>query len=227
MALSEQSQKIHNAFCKYVKTQDKKIIEDFSREDIEFTLIQSSGDKNWSHYVAMEMRVAELKELGTNREKKNNTQSKQTEFKYKESSFWPQIQDEYEITKKEFGVKINFVKDKFKRKVIFRDVEQAYILSIYRFNKPALILSGAVIEELLRLYLLSKEVVLTNDKFFYYIECCEKKGLLKKVIRHQTTVARLFRNIVHLANEKSKKYSISTATAKGAVASIFTIVNDF
>ena len=227
MALSEQSQKIHNAFCKYVKTQDKKIIENFSREDIEFTLIQSSADKGWAHYVAMEMRVSELKELAANREKKNNNQPKQGAFKYKESSFWPQIQDEYEITKKEFGIRINFVKDKFKRKIIFRDVEQAYILSKYGFNKSALILAGAIIEGLLRLYLLSKGVTLTDNKFVYYIECCEKRGFLKKVIRHQTTVARLFRNIVHLENEKSKKHSISTATAKGAVASIFTIANDF
>ena len=34
-------------------------------------------------------------------------------------------------------------------------------------------------------------------------------------------------NIVHLENEFSGKYTISKATAKGAITSIFTISNDF
>lgn len=88
-------------------------------------------------------------------------------------------------------------------------------------------MAGAVIEELLRLYLLSKGVSLKDNKFVYYIECCEEKGFLKKAIRHQTTVARLFRNIVHLENEKDKKDSVSTANAKAAVASLFALANDF
>ncbi|MFH0771702.1 MAG: hypothetical protein V1933_03695 [Candidatus Omnitrophota bacterium] len=222
MALSEQSQKIHGAFCTYVKTQDKKVIENFPREDIEFTLIQSN-DIGWPHYKAMEMRVAELKEI----EAKKNSATEHKFFKYKEGIYWLQIQEEYEISKKEFGKKINFVKDKFKRKIIFRDIEQSYILSKYGFNKPALILAGAVIEELLRLYLQSKNIKPKDNRFISYIECCEQNDLLKSVIRHQTTVARLFRNVVHLGNEKDKKYSISQATAKGAVASIFTVANDF
>jgi len=226
MVLSEKSQEIHNAFCRYSKTQDKKIIENFSRADIEFTLIQSTADVGWPHYKAMEIRVAELKGI-EEKEKERNMDKYRTLSKYKESTYWLQIQDEYEISKKEFGLKINFVKDKFRRKIIFRDIEQAYILSKYGFNKPALILAGAVIEELLRLYLQSKGITLADNKFAYYIECCERYGFLKRVIRHQTTVARLFRNIVHLENEKDKKYSISQATAKGAVASIFTIANDF
>ena len=63
MALSEKSQEIHNAFCSYVKTSDKKAIENFSRADIEFTMIQSISDIGWPHYKAMEMRLAELKEI--------------------------------------------------------------------------------------------------------------------------------------------------------------------
>jgi len=62
MELSEKSKEIHVAFCRYVKSRDKKLIEIFSREDIEFTLIQSQ-DVGCPHYKAMEMRVAELKEL--------------------------------------------------------------------------------------------------------------------------------------------------------------------
>lgn len=228
MVLSEQSQKIHSAFCTYVKTQDKKIIENYSREDIEFTLIQSS-DVGYPHYKAMEMRVAELKEIEARKKERNSTAESMEHkfFKYKEGMYWLQIQEEYAISKKEFGKKINFVKDNFKRKIIFRDIEQAYIFSKHGFNKPALILAGAVIEELLRLYLQSKGILLKDNKFAYYIECCEKNGFLKKAIRHQTTVARLFRNIVHLENEKDKKDSISTANAKAAVASLFALANDF
>lgn len=226
MALSDKSQVIHNAFCKYVKTRDERLIEKFSREDIEFTLIQSN-DNGWPHYKAMEMRAVELKDREANKSRPNNNQFQNEAFKYKEGAYWIDIWQEYGISKKEFGVKINFVKDKFKRKIIFRDVEQAYILSQDGFSKPALILAGAVIEELLRLYLQSKGIVLTDNKFAYYIECCEKNSFLKKAIRHQTTVARLFRNLIHLEGEKNKVDSISTATAKGAVAAIFTIVSDF
>jgi hypothetical protein len=226
MVRSEKSQEIHNAFSRYVKTQDKKVIKKFSRADIEFALIQSI-DAGWPHYKAMEIRVAELKKLEEIKEEKNNNQTTHGAYKYEEDVYWSQIQDTYGRTKKDFGVNINFVKDKFKRKIIFRDVEQAYILSMHGFNKPALILAGAVIEELLRLYLQSQGITLRSNTFAYYIKCCEDNSFLEKVIRHQTIVARLFRNLIHLENEKSKKHSISTAIAKGAVASIFMVADDF
>jgi hypothetical protein len=228
MALNEKSQEIHNAFCSYVKTHDKKAIESFSRADIEFTIIQSR-DIGWPHYKAMEMRVAQLKEIEKSGKEMSNAigNSEYGFIKYKEGIYWSQIQKEYEISKKEFGRRINFIKNVFKRKIIFRDIEQAYVFSKNGFNKPALILAGAVIEELLRLYLESKGILLKDNKFAYYIECCEKNGLLKKAIHHQTIVARLFRNIVHLSNENEKKHSISIPNAKGAVASIFVIANDF
>lgn len=106
MALSEQSQKIHSAFCTYVKTQDKKIIENFSREDIKFTLIQSN-DIGYPHYKAMEMRVAELKEIEERKIERNSTAESLEHkfFKYKEGTYWLQIQEEYEISKKEFEKK--------------------------------------------------------------------------------------------------------------------------
>jgi len=66
---------------------------------------------------------------------------------------WEAIRVEYGISKKDFGKKINFVSDSFKREIIFRDIEHAFVLASQVFSKPALILAGGVIEELLRLYL--------------------------------------------------------------------------
>lgn len=143
---------------------------------------------------------------------------------------WKDIKTEYGVTKRSFGKRINFVKDPFKRAVIYRDVEQAFILERSGFSKPTVILAGGVIEELLRLYLKNKGISpqkpLKND-FNGYVKTCEKEGLLKAGIYHLSDSARYFRNLVHLSNEKTSRYAISQSTAKGAVASIFTIANDF
>ena len=167
------------------------------------------------------------------------TSTKQTETKQKtERSMlmltdkssqenWDTIKSEYDISKKDFGKKINFVKDKFKRKVIFRDVEDAFVLASQGFSKPAIILAGGIIEELLRLYLEHKKIKMTSNRFVDYIKACEDKGLLKRGVLRLTDSVRDFRNLVHLANEKAKRHTISKATAKGAVSSIFTIANDF
>ncbi len=140
---------------------------------------------------------------------------------------WEAIRSEYDISKKEFGKKINFVKDSFKRKVIFRDVEHAFVLASQEFSKPAIILAGGVIEELLRLYLEHKNIPVGGDKFFDYIKACEDKGLLKRGVLRLTDSVRDFRNMVHLANEEGKKHTITKATAKGAVSAIFTIIDNF
>jgi hypothetical protein len=194
--------------------------------------IQNSHKMNLklSSYIlvpAFNIMVSQLQMAITELENEDEGENMENSFKYKEGVYWTYIEKDYNISKKEFGLKINFVKDKFKRKILFRDVEQAYILSTDGFNKPALILAGAVIEELLRLYLESKNIKLTNNTFDYYIKCCEEHKFLKKVIQQQLNVARLSRNLVHIENENEKKHSISTATAKGAVGSIFTIANDF
>jgi len=140
---------------------------------------------------------------------------------------WEAIRSEYGISKKDFGKKINFVSDSFKRKIIFRDIEHAFVLASQGFPKPAIILAGGVIEELLRLYLENKNINPKCDKFFAYIEACENKKLLKRGVSRLSDSIRDFRNLVHLDNEKTKRYTISKAAAKGAVASIFTITNDF
>jgi len=140
---------------------------------------------------------------------------------------WNRIKNEFGISKHSFGRKIYFIKDEFKRKIIFRDVSNTYLLVEKGFNKSAVILAGSIIEELLRLYLGSKNIHPSKNKFNEYINLCESKGILKKGISQLSDSVRYFRNIVHLENEKSPKYSISKASAKNAFSSVFIIANDF
>jgi hypothetical protein len=140
---------------------------------------------------------------------------------------WKAIESEFGITKTGFGRKINFITDAFKRTIIFRDVEQAFTLASSGFSKPAVILAGGVIEELLRLYLQYKQIKPIKDDFDGYIQTCQQKGLLEVGISRLSDSTRHFRNLVHLSKEKTKKDTTSKSKAKGAVASIFTITDDF
>lgn len=149
------------------------------------------------------------------------------EVKSNNEDIWSNIQEQFGIGKHKFGKKINFVKDSFKRDIIFRDVEQAYRLLKLGFCKPAVILSGGVIEELLRLYLESKNIKSEKDDFTSYLKSCEKHGLLKLAVQKLTGAVKDFRNFVHLKKETEQKHAISKSTASMAVASIFTIASDF
>ncbi len=142
------------------------------------------------------------------------------------SETWKLIENDYDISKRSFGKKINFVTDQFKRKVIFRDIEHAYILAYQGYSKPSVILAGSVIEELLRLYLKQKKVPPKGRTFNSYIKACEENGLLKTGISRLSDSVRHFRNSVHLQKENNPQSTITKVTAKGAVASIFTIAND-
>ena len=62
MVPDDKSQKIGNAFAKYVKTSDKSLIESFTEEQIEMTLIQYSRQKGTPFYEAMDRRLADLKQ---------------------------------------------------------------------------------------------------------------------------------------------------------------------
>lgn len=90
-------------------------------------------------------------------------------FSLKNNEIWNEIEKDYDINKRAFGKKINFVTDKFKREIIFRDVGQAYMLAKIGFPKPAVILAGSIIEELLRLYLKHKKTTISNKTFDGYI----------------------------------------------------------
>ena len=198
----------------------------------EKTLFKTSHPNEWnsSFKYFLDALFIEFEELGFMRKEKEILVEDLSPETTITKANWKAIESELDVTKRAFGKRINFVKDPFKRKVIFRDVEQAFVLASSGFSKPAVILAGGVIEELLRLYLKNKGISpqkpLKND-FNGYVKTCEKEGLLKAGIYHLSDSARYFRNLVHLSNEKTSRYAISQSTAKGAVASIFTIANDF
>lgn len=60
---SRRSQVIAIAFQKSIREEDKSLIESFSHQEIERTLIEYSADQGDSHYDAMERRLRELKEI--------------------------------------------------------------------------------------------------------------------------------------------------------------------
>ncbi|MGA2678572.1 MAG: hypothetical protein ABSF37_04615 [Sedimentisphaerales bacterium] len=138
---------------------------------------------------------------------------------------WDNIYDDFGISKRTFTKKINFITDEYKRMIIFRDIEQSYILVKNNFYKPATLLAGGVIEELLRLYLESKGSKPSKNNFENYIIACDNN--LRSATSCLSDSVRHFRNLVHLEREESSKDTISKTAAFGAVSAIFTIANDF
>jgi len=65
---------------------------------------------------------------------------------FRSTDTWREIEKEYDVSKRSFGKKIGFVRDPFKRKVIFRDVEQAFLLAHNGFHKPSVILAGGLLK---------------------------------------------------------------------------------
>ena len=88
--------------------------------------------------------------LVTNKHVINNKK----ELRERASEISVSFAEEFGISKKELGRRINFVKDSFQRNIIFRDIEHEYVLEKKGFSKPTVILAGAVIEDLLRLYMI-------------------------------------------------------------------------
>lgn len=139
---------------------------------------------------------------------------------FDEKIVWEEFKVEFDYSKNKFGKKINFVKDPFKRKIIFRDIAQAYYLTQMGCYKPSVILAGGVIEELLKIFLEKNEVEPGNNTFNEYIKCCEQHNLLKSGISKLSDSVRQFRNLVHVNNEKTSKYTLSKVTAIGAHQSL-------
>jgi hypothetical protein len=184
------------------------------------------GIGSLAHAFASSWLSAREANLRDDREAKIKSSGK-VAIRFPSADTWHEIEREYEVSKRSFGKKINFVRDPFKRKVIFRDVEQAFLLAHNDFHKPSVILAGGVVEELLRLYLAHKNVKPKKDNLDSYIRACEDNGILKTAIHKLADSVRQFRNIVHLERESSTRHTISKATAKGAVSSVFIIANDF
>lgn len=151
--------------------------------------------------------------------------TKKSEFN--EKLIWEEIKTEFNYPKIKFAKKINFINDKFKRKIIFRDIAQSYYLVKMGCYKPGIILAGGVIEELLKLFLEKNGKKPKSNNFNDYIKSCEQLGLLKSGISKLSHSVREFRNLVHLDNEKSNKHTLSKTAAIGSVSSIFTIADDF
>ena len=175
----------------------------------------------------IERIIGGLESMNSNVEFYDGSSISEKEKKPSISKTWAEIKDEFGQSKLDFGKKLYFIEDKFKKEIIYRDIEHAYLLAEKNIPKPALILAGGVIEELLRLYLKYKNITPEQNKFEGYIESCKKENLLKSGTSELSHSARHFRNIVHLEKEKTSRNTISKATAKGAISSIFTISNDF
>ncbi len=204
---------------------NKKIIEDLraSYKDLpDADLIIIMGE-----FVSYSERHLAAKIELDSRGRKSELETRESEITMHTTSVWNYIKADYDISKKSFGRKINFIKDVHIRKIIFRDIEHAYLLSRNGFAKPAVILAGGVIEELLRQFLKSKHVTPKEKTFNGYIKACEDNRLLRTGISKLSDSARDFRNLVHLAKEKSARFTLSKPAAKGAVSSIFIIADDF
>lgn len=146
------------------------------------------------------------------------------DFQYNAKDIWLHIKIEYEVNKPVFAKKIRFISDPDIKKIILRDVADAYVLSKLGFTKSSIILSGSVIEEILRQYLLSKGSKINSNNFYDYIEECRKNNLLKPAITNLSNAVRNFRNLVHIKEEDSRSRIIKSM-ATGAVSSIFSIVD--
>jgi hypothetical protein len=194
----------------------------------ERTLLKTSRPQEWnsSFKYFLDALFAEFEQLGYVKKEKTAIVGLPPEAPTAKTD-WKAIQREFGITKMSFGKKINFITDTFRRTIIFRDAEQALALASSGFSKPAVILAGGVIEELLRLYLEHKQIKPIKNDFDGYIQTCEQHRLLKDSVSRLSHSVRQFRNLVHLSAEETKKHTISKATAIGAVSSIFTIANDF
>ena len=72
---------IAEAFAKYIESNDKSLIEDLNRVEIEITLLQLINNGDYPYYAAMQIRRDELKRTEDHkREKSVNRKNKVTVF---------------------------------------------------------------------------------------------------------------------------------------------------
>lgn len=138
---------------------------------------------------------------------------------------WESIKADYSVTKNIFGKKINFIKDKKVRSILFRDTEQAFLIMRLGFYKPAVILAGGIIEEILRQLLAKKEKFDNNISLIELIRRCKNLNLISIQGNNVSESTRNFRNAVHIHNEVSKENEIIRSVAYNAYSSIFILIN--
>jgi hypothetical protein len=148
--------------------------------------------------------------------------------KVKHDLAWIAITEEYEITKLMFSKKLKpFIDGDFKRHTILRDIGNSYSLMSLGFYKEAVVISGSVIEEILRLYLLNANMITKPKTFNDYIKICNDNDFFRKGINKLTDSVREFRNLVHLSKENNKKDVINKANAKNAINAVFSFYYEF
>lgn len=166
--------------------------------------------------------------INNNKQKQNRSPflGRLIENKGDSSTAWKYIKSNYGLNQRTIALKINFIKDSFKRSVILRDIKDAVFALENNMPKIAVVLSGGVIEEILRCRLESKSIRPEKENFCDYIHTCYKNNIIKKNTASILDAIRDFRNLVHLRNEKSKKDAISRNEASTAINSIFTLIKD-
>lgn len=165
--------------------------------------------------------------LETQKKEPKNKQLISIHPESKEIKTWERIEVQYKLSKTAFGKKINFINDTSIRKIIFRDVEDAFLSLNYNLHKSAIVLSGAVIEGILREYLIKHDTKLSDNTFSYYIQKCNEKKLFQPSLSLQLESIKDFRNYIHIEKEIRSQYKVSKPMAQTAVSSIFLIVQGF
>lgn len=192
-----------------------------------FQITMDSSFAEILNYKDIDMLIASYKAQFVKQKIRRIKNTEKPVNKNKTENVWSEIEKDYEISKVGLGRKIRFVREDFVREILFRDIADAYNLAHLGYSKPAVILTGGVMEELLRQYLIYKKVTLMGNTFDSYLKSCEDAGLLKSAIHKLTDSFRHFRNLVHIEKETSSRHTLSKATAISAVSSLFTLVNDF
>ena len=154
---------------------------------------------------------------------RNNSKNRKAKY----DLAWEVLTKEHEVSKTMFSKKLKpFIEEDFKRHLILRDIGNTYSLMSLGFYKEAVILSGSVIEEILRLFLISNNMISCSKTFNDYIKICEQRSVFKKGINRLIDFVREFRNLVHSSKEKCKKDIINKANARNAIDTIFSFYHE-
>lgn len=89
-----------------------------------------------------------------------------------------------------------------------------------------MIISGSIIEEILRIYIDKLGEKPSRKTFNSYIDKCKELDLFKRGISELSNFVREFRNYVHLAKIDSIRGITKKSVAMGAVSAIFTIIEE-
>lgn len=140
-------------------------------------------------------------------------------------SGWVAIQKDHGLTKRVIGKKLNFVKEKTLKDILFRDIEQAYLLLHHKFYKPAIIISGGALEEILKEFLKHNQKIPSGNRFVDCIEVAKKHSLFSNGIISLLDSMRDFRNLVHIDKERAGQ-KVGIQLARTAVSALFLILKE-